>query len=356
MRVLYWTIGMTAGAVVLAGSWLNLRVPPAQISPDEASSQPFSGDRWAAARQQAWEAAVLVQRPPHGPETWQQAKLKWRQAIRLLEAIPTDAPTAAQVQEKLKIYRRNYAEISDLLATEEAAVTRLQAAKDLALQAAVAGQNPPHSPRVWQRARDKWQAAISHLEAISPQTSVFRQREEKLTLYRANHRQISRRIDTETIARSLLQRVSEANARLSALPNRALVSTTSEPVGLRYEDYDRLVQELETALGNFERQGGKDHPLGAELRDTIADYRFASDLWKSYLNFKQRNSDWLQGEEPFNQLLPLSASDRARLLERYQFEPFSKNQRVSLKFTIWEIWRHAHDRIAKTQEKFQAAN
>jgi hypothetical protein len=351
MRALYWTIGMTAGAVVLAGFWLNLRVPSAQLAPNE-TRQPAGGDHWAAARQQAWEAAVLVQHPPYGPETWQQAKLKWRQAIRLLEAIPADAPTAAQVQEKLKLYRRSYAEISNRLATEESAATSLQAAKDLALQAAVAVQNPPHSLRVWQRAQDKWQAALSHLEAISPQTSVFRQREEKLALYRANHRQISRRIETETIARSLLQRVSEADLRLSALPSRTLVSTTSAPVGLSYEDYDRLVQELEAALGDFERQGGKDHPLGQELRDTIADYRFARDLWKSYLNFKQRNSDWLQGDEPFNQLLPLSAGDRDRLLERYQFEPFSKGQRVSLKFTIWEIWRHAHDRVTKAQKTY----
>ena len=354
MRVLYWTIGIAAGAVVLVGSWLRQQLPLAQ-SLDQAASQTISGDHFAAARQQAWEAAVLVQHPPHGPETWQQAKLKWRQAIRLLEAIPADTPIAPQVQEKLRTYRQNYAQISDRLTAEESAIASLQAAKDAALQAAVAVQNPPHSLRVWQRAEEKWQAAIAQLETISPRTSVFRQKEEKLALYQANRREISQRVNTETMAQSLMQRVVEVDSRLSALPNRALVNTTPEPVGISYEDYDRLVQGLETALGNFERQGGQGHALLPELRDTIDDYRFANSLWKSYLNFKQYNSEWLNGNEPFNQLVPLSAADRDRLLERYQFEPFSSGKRVSLKFTIWEIWSHAHERVVRTQERFRTA-
>lgn len=356
MRVVYWTIAAAAGGVVLTSFWLRHQLSLPEFFPDAATEQAMPGDRFAAARQQAWEAAVLVQNPPHSLETWQQAKVKWRQAIRLLEAIPANAPTAAQVQEKLITYRQNYAEISDRLAAEESAMSNLQSAKDLAWQAAVLVQNPPHPLRIWQRAQDKWQAAIANLETISPKTSVFQQREEKLALYRANRQAISQRVSTEIQAQSFLQRLVEVDARLSALPTRAFVSTPSEPLGLSHEDYDRLVRGLESALGEFERQGGKDHPLLSELRDRVEDYQFANGLWKSYLSFKQHNHEWLNGEEPFNQLVPLSASDRDRLLERYQFEPFSRGKRVSLKFTIWEIWGHVHEQLGKTQEKFQTAS
>ena len=356
MRVLYWTIAAFAGGVVFTNFWLKQRSILPDFSAGGVAEQTMTGDRFAAARQQAWEAAVLVQNPPHPLETWQQAKVKWRQSIRLLEAIPANAPAAAQVQEKLTAYRQNYAEISDRLAVEESAGTNLKAAKDLAWQAAVLVQKPPHSLRVWQRAQEKWQAAIVQLEPISPKSSVFQQREEKLALYRANQHQISQRISTETMAQSFFQRLAEVDTRLSALPKRAFANATSEPLGINYEDYDRLVQELEAALGNFEQQGGKDHPLLSELRDVVNDYRFANTLWKSYLSFKQYNNEWLNGEEPFNQLVPLSASDRDRLLERYQFEPFSSGKRVSLKFTVWEIWSHVHEQLVKTQEKLQAAS
>lgn len=60
-----------------------------------------------AAEYLAMEAAVLVQNPPHPPQTWQQAQQKWQQAITLLEAIPPLNPWAIKSKNKLVNYRSN---------------------------------------------------------------------------------------------------------------------------------------------------------------------------------------------------------------------------------------------------------
>lgn len=67
---------------------------------------------WENSQKIALEAAIIVQNPPHPKEVWQQAKDKWEQSIKLLEAIPKDTFVYQQAQEKLITYRTNYAAVS----------------------------------------------------------------------------------------------------------------------------------------------------------------------------------------------------------------------------------------------------
>jgi tetratricopeptide (TPR) repeat protein len=61
-----------------------------------------------AAKKLAWEAAKLVQNPPHPAEVWQQAQQKWQQAMTQLINIPEDSPEFATAQAKLLEYQNNY--------------------------------------------------------------------------------------------------------------------------------------------------------------------------------------------------------------------------------------------------------
>jgi tetratricopeptide (TPR) repeat protein len=61
-----------------------------------------------AAKKQAWEAAKLVQNPPHSAEVWQEAQQKWQQAMSQLIKIPEDSPEFAAAQAKLQDYQKNY--------------------------------------------------------------------------------------------------------------------------------------------------------------------------------------------------------------------------------------------------------
>jgi hypothetical protein len=71
-----------------------------------------------AAKKLAWEAAVMVNNPPHSKEVWQNAQSKLQQAINLLNAIPQGTFVEAQAQEKLVAYQNNYTVISSRIKSE----------------------------------------------------------------------------------------------------------------------------------------------------------------------------------------------------------------------------------------------
>ncbi|MEG4348829.1 TerD family protein [Microcoleus sp. LAD1_D3] len=73
------------------------------------------------AQQLAMEAAVVVQKPPHPMEVWQQSQSKWQQAIALLEAIDSRTPVYNLAQNKLSNYRANRAVISQRVAIAQKA-------------------------------------------------------------------------------------------------------------------------------------------------------------------------------------------------------------------------------------------
>ena len=73
------------------------------------------------AQKLAMEAAVVVQKPPHPIEVWQQSQSKWQQAIALLEAIDSRTPVYNLAQNKLSNYRANRAVISQRVAIAQKA-------------------------------------------------------------------------------------------------------------------------------------------------------------------------------------------------------------------------------------------
>ncbi|MEG4987635.1 TerD family protein [Microcoleus sp. BR0-C5] len=75
----------------------------------------------ATAQKLAMEAAVVVQKPPHPMEVWQQSQSKWQQAIALLEAIDSRTPVYNLAQNKLSNYRANHAVISQRVAIAQKA-------------------------------------------------------------------------------------------------------------------------------------------------------------------------------------------------------------------------------------------
>ena len=71
-----------------------------------------------AAQKLAWEAAVMVNTPPHPKEVWQNAQSKLQQAINLLNAIPQGTFVEDKAKEKLADYQNNYTLISNRIKTE----------------------------------------------------------------------------------------------------------------------------------------------------------------------------------------------------------------------------------------------
>ncbi|MDJ0734135.1 MAG: hypothetical protein QNJ47_08655 [Nostocaceae cyanobacterium] len=147
-----------------------------------------------SAKKIAMEASLMVQKPPHPLEVWQQAETKWQEALKLLESIPEGTPVSAEAKNKLAAYRLNHKAINQRLITEKEAAANWENAQKLAMEAAVMVQNPPHPQEVWQNAKVKWEQSINLLESIPKGTFVYQQTKEKLATYRTNYVAISARI------------------------------------------------------------------------------------------------------------------------------------------------------------------
>ena len=316
-----------------------------------------SAETLSQARQLAWEAAVLVQNPPHPEKTWQQARVRWRQAIRLLEAIPSHAPQAAVARQRLAVYRANYQAIDDRWTQEKAAQASYRASQILAWQAAVMVQNPPHSISLWQRAEQKWQAAIAKLATIPPRTSVSLPAQAKLDTYRRNQRAIQEQIALEQQALVALQQFAQTARYLESLPNDELAENPiNESIGIAYDQYLGLLGGLKAELSQLaQTPKGTQHPIYQSLSEALDDYEFAVDVWQAYLAYKQENAKWLNGSAPFNQLVPLDRLDEATLRQKYQVKTYVEGTKVSLKFTVWAIWQRASQVVGSAEQKIQIA-
>jgi len=360
LKLVVWMFFLVIGGHLLSGCGDRDRADsnPTQSpseTPDFLSGEDLiAEDPFSTARKLAWEAAVVVQNPPHAEDTWQKARVKWRRAIRLLQLVPPDSSNAAQAKERLAVYRTNYAAISDRLTAEQTAREKLKTAQTLAWQAAVTVQNPPHPLRVWQRAGQKWQAAIATLNPI-PGTTVFNQSQTKLTTYRSNLKAIDQRVEVEAQALRTLNQFSQTATFLNNLPMSLLSTVGGEQIGVTYEQYTHLVQKLEGALSEFASlPTARQHPVYPQLSEAIADYRYALQLWQAYHRFKQANAQWLYGDS-FNLMFPVSPAEQTRLVKTYQVKIFEhdknpNDKKISLRFSVWAIWQKASDHVRQAQD------
>lgn len=342
----------------LAGCSVNPLLLPAnsrqsELSQDQAEPNlPVTPSaQLAKARQLAWEAAVIVQNPPHPAETWQKARVKWRQAIRALEAIPTTAPEHTQAQQRLAVYRANYAAINDRLQTEQSAVSQLELAQALAWQAAVTVQQPPHSLAVWQSADRKWQEAINQLKAIPTVSSVSSRSQVKLTTYRRNQAAIQQQIAAESKALAALATFETTAQYLRDLPTQVAAGQAIGQVGIDYQDYVDRVQNLKSILAEMAKQPkGTQHAVYAELAEALQDYEFGITVWQAYQTFKQANVEWLRGSDSYDQLFPISLVDSNTVTEKYQVTTYLDGSKISLKFTLWAIWDRAKQLVDRAEQ------
>ncbi len=310
-------------------------------------------EKFRAAEMLAWDAAVMVQHPPHLADTWQSAKVKWRQAIRLLESISGKTPLAAQANAKLAIYRKNYAAISQRLVAEQTAKDQLFKAQTLAWHAAVTVQNPPHSLKIWQRASQKWGAAIALLATMPPKTSVTDASRSKLVTYRKNFLAIAQRLQTERAAQRTVQQFAKSTSTLVSLQTQAALGMTKHSLGIDYGSYRQIVHSLKGSLTRFKQEPkALQHPVYQPLAAAIADYDFVLSLWDSYLKHKQANIFWLESQDFYDLLLPLKLIDSASLRQKYKVKIYQASgvPKVSLKLIAWEVWEQASLHVDAAQQ------
>ncbi|MEA5568235.1 hypothetical protein [Anabaena sp. UHCC 0399] len=151
----------------------------------------IAASNFKAALKLGIEASAIAQKPPHALTVWQQAASKWQEAINLLQSIPEGTSVSVIAQEKLVRYRLNYIAITKRAITEKKAVSNLELAEKLAIEAKFFMETSPNSLTAWQQAKDKWQKSIKILESIPKSSSVYGQAQSILPNYKTNYAAIN---------------------------------------------------------------------------------------------------------------------------------------------------------------------
>jgi hypothetical protein len=147
-----------------------------------------------AAQKIGMEASLMVQNPPHPPEVWTKAQMKWQKAILLLEKIPEGTSVSEQVKKQISTYHINNKAVGRRIFNEKKATENFEYSQQLAIEAAILVQNPPHPSKVWKEAKIKWEAAIKLLESIPKGTFVSQKAQDKLSIYKTNYVAVSTQI------------------------------------------------------------------------------------------------------------------------------------------------------------------
>lgn len=111
------------------------------------------------AKKLSWEAAKMIQNPPHPLATWQRAKANLEQAIKLLQAVPSGTAVSIEAKSKLITYPKTLQTLNQRIATEEKALKILtEAQKNFQKTLAIANQTPYQL--------DSLRQALIHLQKV----------------------------------------------------------------------------------------------------------------------------------------------------------------------------------------------
>jgi len=172
--------------------------------------------------QQLGETAQLAVQTAQSPQDVVDAYGKLVEANYLLDRIPSWSGYHAAAMNLMQTHEQ-----------EAAVLVQVVMAQDVAMQAAIKSQKPPHPLPTWQEIEQLWQQAIAHLERVSPDSPVHQLSDRKLVEYRANLAAIQRRIAIEkhaqeqvNLARKTAQVAEARNGIALSLPTWQLTQST----------------------------------------------------------------------------------------------------------------------------------
>jgi predicted GNAT family N-acyltransferase len=145
----------------------------------------------------------------------------WEQAINRLNQIPRDNPQYLQAQKLLAAYQVKLKTVVDPRSDNY-----IEGAKQFALAAAKASQNPPHPADKWEQIAKLWQKSIDQLEKIPVEDPSYVTAQKLLAEYQTNLGVIQIRQKAESEGQATLK---EANQQIQ----RLIASSSSDPQQLK---------------------------------------------------------------------------------------------------------------------------
>jgi hypothetical protein len=225
-----------------------------------------------------WNAQILMsdigdvtQSPDINEAKLKRDKIK--QAITSLEKIPNSFASAyPTAQQDISKFRLRLGLVEKQLQIEEDAADKFESAKQLAMDAAIIVQNPPHPETIWNAASNKWQEAISILESIPENSFVSVEAKTKLEQYRNNHAAISTRLSHEIQASEMLENAKNLSWEAVKITQKPPHSSTT---------WKQASEKLEQAIKLLETMP-KNSPLYAQEQQRLKEYK------ANYITINQR--------------------------------------------------------------------
>ncbi|TVP59792.1 MAG: hypothetical protein EA343_19100 [Nodularia sp. (in: Bacteria)] len=173
--------------VIFSGWMIKNKVPYSQQTILSSSQETTAVTNFKSALKLGLEASSLVKNPPHSLIVWEQAEIKWKQAIDLLASIPEGTSVYTPATDRLVRYRLNRIAINQRAINQKKAQENLQLAQKLATEATFFVKSSPQSLSSLKQAKDKLQQAINLLENIPQSTTIYQQAQEILPDYKTNY-------------------------------------------------------------------------------------------------------------------------------------------------------------------------
>ncbi|RUS94357.1 hypothetical protein DSM107003_38900 [Trichormus variabilis SAG 1403-4b] len=145
------------------------------------------------------------------PTKSQAASELWLQAINRLEQVPNNNPRYLDAQKLIAAYQ-----VKQKTVVDTRSGTYIEGAKQFALAAAKASQNPPHTALEWEQIGNLWEKAIRQLENIQVQEPSYLEAQKLLAQYQTNFGIINNRRQIESDSQEILNQANKEIQRLIA--------------------------------------------------------------------------------------------------------------------------------------------
>ncbi|MBE9001058.1 hypothetical protein IQ274_23250 [Nostoc sp. LEGE 12447] len=189
---------------------------------------------------------------------------KIKQAIASVEIIPNSFASAyLAAHQDISKFRVQLDPVEKRLQIEEDTAAKFESTKQLAMDAAILVQNPPHPATVWNEASNKWQEAITILESIPEDSFVSVDAKTKIEQYRNNYAVISARLSSEIQASDSIENAKKLSwEAVKITQNPPHSSTTWKQASNKLEQAIKL-------LGTMP----KNSPLYAQEQQRLQEYK-----------------------------------------------------------------------------------
>ena len=181
------TLGADLKAVTAAKEQLNSSVQSLQPIPfwsphhskaqavlPEFENQLLALDRVTTAQEQAYQAALASQNPPHSSAKWEAIAEQWRSAIATLESVPTNNSVRRLANKKLTEYRANLSTVKVRIDAEAKAEENLSGAQQAAT-IATATAKQADALEDWESALENWELAVDRIDRIPQGTLAYKE-------------------------------------------------------------------------------------------------------------------------------------------------------------------------------------